>query len=123
MASKFMPPEPSIFATMPLNSSVVAVESTLGPTMLNTVEPMANTSTTTSAALKRPMKPIIFLSVPLKSLGFSPGIMPCPGPWPPMGPRRVAAPSVCALMPHHPRSVPRPRAATSRSPGTPRSPP
>ena len=96
MASKLMPPEPSIFATIPLNSSVVAVDSTFGPMMLNTVEPMANTSTTTSAALKRPMKAIIFLSVPLKSLAFSPGIMPWPGPWPPMGPRRggrrVAAP-------------------------------
>ena len=85
IASKSMPPEPSIFATMPLNSSVVAVDSTFGPTMLKMVEPTANTSTTTMAALKRPMKAISLASVPLRFFGFSPGIMRPPGPWPRRG--------------------------------------
>ena len=102
IASKSMPPEPSIFATMPLNSSVVAVDSTFGPTMLKMVEPTANTRTTTMAALKRPMKAISLASVPLRFFGFSPGIMRPPGPWP-MGPRRgsCAWAFSCALMPHH----------------------
>ena len=50
-ASKSMLPVPAILAVMPLNSSVVAVESTFGPMMLNTVEPKAKTTTTTRAAL------------------------------------------------------------------------
>ena len=80
MASKLMPPEPPIFATMPLNSSVVACESTFGPTMLKAAEQMANTMATASETLNWPMKRTSFAIVPLKSFAFSPGIMRAPGP-------------------------------------------
>ena len=179
-----MPPVPAILAPMPLNSSVVACESTLGPMMLKIVEPIANRNTTMSAALNRPMKRIMRFIVPLKSFALAPGIM---RPWcPPPGPRRrrgsapLAAAATCsmayadatrraarssevvpgapkgtvwgcmaaavavsaagssparlrwarspaalilplALMRHHLPSAPPPRAANTRSPGTPRT--
>ena len=75
-----MPPVPSTFATMPLNSSVVAVESTFGPMTLNTVEPMANSNATAKAILKRPIKRMSLPTVPLKSRGFSVTIMRPAGP-------------------------------------------
>ena len=116
MAQKSMPPVPWILAMMPLNSSVVASESTLGPTMLNTVESTAKNSTTKSSALYLPMNASSLRSVPFMSLGFSTFAM-LPGPWP--GPRRgrfiLTVP--CAAIIQHPPSAHRPKAGIARSRG------
>ena len=64
--------------TRPLNISVVALESTLGPTILKIVPITAHIITSTIAILYLPTYDRIFLVVPLKSFAFSPGIIPCP---------------------------------------------
>ena len=53
--SKLIPPVPENLAIMPLNSSVVASASTLGPAMLNTVLPAAKSITATRAILYLPI--------------------------------------------------------------------
>ena len=82
-ASKSMPPVPPILATMPSNSSVVACESTFGPTILKAADAMANTMAAINATLNCPMKRTSLPMVPLKSCAFSPGIMRPIGPCPP----------------------------------------
>ena len=64
----------------------VALPSTFGHTTLNTVLPIANIATTTTAALYLPMYLNNFPIVPLKSLAFSPPII---GPWPLLGPLKL----------------------------------
>ena len=116
MTQKSMPPVPWILAMMPLNSSVVARESTFGPTMLNTVESTAKNSTTNSSALYLPMKASSLSKVPFRSLGFSTLAM-LPGPWP--GPRRgrLILALLCAAIIQHLPSARLPKAGTGRSRG------
>ena len=59
MASKSMEPVPAARATVPSKSTVVASESTFGPTTEKTVEPMAKMSTRASRPLNCPMKEIM----------------------------------------------------------------
>ena len=70
-----MEPVPAIRADTPSKSTVVASERTFGPTMLNTVEPMANVKTMDTSNLNCPMNASILRIDPLKSRAFSPGIM------------------------------------------------
>ena len=53
--SKSMPPVPLIFATKPLNSSVVALLKIFGPMILKIVLPIANTMTVATANLYFPI--------------------------------------------------------------------
>ena len=62
MASKSIEPVPAAEATAPSKSTVVASESTLGPTMENAVEAMANRNTSRSRPLNCPMKASIRFS-------------------------------------------------------------
>ena len=131
MASKSIEPVPAAEATAPSKSTVVASESTLGPTMENAVEAMANRNTSRSRPLNCPMKASIRFMVGPKASAFSPPIMraagpwppgPCPCPWPP-GPRRGPPPALgmkegCPLIAHPlPQVLPR-KAATGRFRGT-----
>ena len=83
MASKSIEPVPAAEATVPSKSTVVASESTLGPTMENAVEATANRSTSRSRPLNWPIKESMRLMVGPKASAFSPPIMRAAGPWPP----------------------------------------
>lgn len=83
MASKSIEPVPAAEATAPSKSTVVASESTFGPTMENAVEATANRSTSRSRPLNWPIKESMRLMVGPKASAFSPPIMRAAGPWPP----------------------------------------
>ena len=77
---KSIPPVPAIFLMSPSERPVVALPSILGPITLNTVEAAAITITNIIAILYVPIYFISFPIEPLKSLAFSAGIIPLPGP-------------------------------------------